>query len=62
MSQLFKPRGAGTVRNPTTDQQQNGQITNTPSYDRFGGLSGPKKTAANNIYKIVPPGDGKKVI
>jgi len=59
---VFKPRGSAKPRNPTTDQQQNGQITNTPRYDRFGGLTGPAKTSAKNIYKIVPPGDGKKVI
>jgi hypothetical protein len=59
---VFKPRGAAKPRNPTSDQQQNGQITNTPRYDRMGGLSNASKTAAKNIYKIVPPGDGKKVI
>lgn len=59
---LFKPRGAAAPRNPTTNQQQNGQITNTPRYAQMGGLDSAKKTSSKNIYKIVPPGDGKKVI
>jgi hypothetical protein len=59
---LFKPRKAAAPRNPTTDQQQNGQITNTPRYAHLGGLSNASKTGSKNIYKIVPPGDGKKVI
>lgn len=59
---LFKPRKAAAPRNPTTDQQQNGQITNTPRYSQLGGLSNASKTGLKNIYKIVPPGDGKKVI
>mgnify|MGYP003334165406 CR=1 FL=1 len=40
---LFKPRGASQPRRPTTDQQQNGQIVNTPRYSRFGGLTNPAK-------------------
>ncbi len=59
---LFKPRGAGSPRNPTTDQQQNGLITNTPRYAKLGGLSGASKTSGKNIYAVKPPGDGKKVI
>jgi hypothetical protein len=59
---LFKPRKASSPRNPTTDQQQNGQITNTPRFSRLGGLSNSSKTGTKNQYKIVPPGDGKKVI
>ena len=59
---LFKPRGAAAPRRPTDDKQQNGQITNTPRFDRFGGLTGGSKIGKKNIYAIVPPGDGKKVI
>ena len=59
---LFKPRGASQPRRPTNDQQQNGQILNTPRYSRFGGLSGASKAGAKNKMSIKPPGDGKKVI
>jgi hypothetical protein len=59
---LFKPRKASSPRNPTTNQQQNGQITNTPRFSQLGGLSGASKTGPKNQYKVVPPGDGKKVI
>ena len=59
---LFKPKGAGQPRRPLDDNTKNGQIINTPRYSRFGGLDSAKKTAENNQMKIVPPGDGKKVI
>lgn len=59
---VFKPRGASKPRNPTTDQQQNGTITNTPRYARLGGLSNAGKAGGKNQYKVQPPGDGKKVI
>jgi len=59
---LFKPRGASQPRRPTTDQQQNGQIVNTPRYSRFGGLTNPAKAGWKNKMSIKPPGDGKKVI
>lgn len=35
---LFKPRGASAPRNPTDNNQKNGQIINTPRYSEFGGL------------------------
>lgn len=59
---IFKPRGASQPRRPTTDQQQNGQIINTPRYARLGGLSNPSKAGGKNKMSIKPPGDGKKVI
>jgi hypothetical protein len=59
---VFKPRGASKPRNPITNQQQNGQITNTPRFSQLGGLSGATKTGPKSQYAIKPPGDGKKVI
>ena len=59
---LFKPRGVGSPRNPTTDKQNNGQIVNTPRFEQLGGLNSPNKIGAKNQFTINPPGDGKKVI
>lgn len=59
---LFKPRGASQPRRPTTDQQMNGQIVNTPRYARLGGLDGASKAGSKNKMSIKPPGDGRKVI
>jgi hypothetical protein len=59
---LFKPRGVGSPRNPTTDKQNNGQIVNTPRFEQLGGLSSPNKIGPKNQFTIKPPGDGKKVI
>jgi len=59
---LFKPRGAASVRRPTDNSQQNGQIINTPRYATMGGLSTAAKIGTKNKMGIVPPGDGKRVI
>lgn len=59
---LFKPRGAGQIRKPTSDEQRNGPIVNPPRYAHFGGLSSASKTSGNNSMTIRKPGDGKKVI
>ena len=59
---LFKPRGASAPRRPTDNNQQNGQIVNTPRYSQLGGLSTASKTGPKNRMGIKPPGDGKKVI
>jgi hypothetical protein len=62
MSELFKPRGAAKIRQPTTDQQQNGQVVNPPRFAHLGGLSGVSKTSGKNKFQIKKPGDGQKVI
>ena len=58
---LFKPRGASQPRRPTDQNQQNGQITNTPRFAPFGGLSGPNKYSKNKMT-LEKPGGTKKVI
>lgn len=60
--QLFKPRGAQSIRNVTTDQQQNGAVYNTPRFAHLGGLSAPAKTGPKNKMGVEKPADGKKVI
>jgi len=59
---LFKPRGASQTRNPVTDQQQNGVVTNTPRFSQLGGLDGANATGPKNKMQVQKPGDGKKVI
>ncbi len=59
---LFKPRAASAPRAPTDNNQQNGQIVNTPRYAEFGGLSGAAKAGPKNRMNVQKPGDGKKVI
>lgn len=58
---LFKPRGASAPRRPTDNNQQNGQIVNTPRFSQFGGLSTAGKMSKNkmNLEKQMT---GKKVI
>jgi hypothetical protein len=59
---LFKPRGAAAPRRPTDNNQQNGQIVNTPRFSEFGGLDAAGKTGPKNKMTLVPPSGGKKVI
>lgn len=46
---LFKPRGASQPRRPTDNNQQNGQITNTPRFSQFGGLNSANKVSKNKM-------------
>lgn len=59
---IFKPRGASSPRSPTTDQQKNGQVVNTPRFAHFGGLSSSVKAGFKNMMTMSRPGDTKKVI
>ena len=59
---LFKPRGAGQPRRPTDNNQNNGQIVNTPRFSQLGGLSGASQTGPRNKMTLSKPGDTKKVI
>lgn len=58
---LFKPRGAAAPRNPTDNNQQNGQIVNTPRFAAMGGLSNAAKAGAKNKMMVEKPG-GKRII
>jgi len=46
---LFKPKGAAAPRRPTDNNQQNGQIPNTPRFSQFGGLSSAGKLSKNQM-------------
>lgn len=59
---LFKPRGATSVRRPTDNNQKNGQVINTPRYSQFGGLNTAAKGGYKNQLSMSQPGDTKKVI
>lgn len=55
MSNRFLQPSAIGLRKPTDAAQQNGNIVNPPRYAEFGGLSGPRKTAQSNAFRIVKP-------
>ena len=61
---LFKPRGASQPRRPTDNNQDNGQIHNTPRFSQFGGLNGPNKVSKNKmtLEKVPSAQTGRKVI
>lgn len=58
---LFKPRGAAAIRQPTTDKQQNGVVYNPPRYAHLGGLTGAGKVGKTGM-SVSKPADGKRVI
>lgn len=47
--ELFKPRGASAPRRPTDNNQENGQIHNTPRFSQFGGLNSSNKLSKNKM-------------
>lgn len=57
---LFKPRGASQPRRPTDNNQQNGQIRNTPRFSQLGGLDGANKYSKNQMMVEKPT--NRKVI
>lgn len=59
---LFKPRGASSIRNPLDNKKENGQISNPPRFSELGGLDNPGKATAKNKMTLSKPGDTKKVI
>jgi hypothetical protein len=59
---LFKPRGAASPRRATDNNQQNGQIVNTPRYSEMGGLKNASAAGSKNKMQVQKPGDGKRVI
>jgi hypothetical protein len=63
MADLFKPRGAATIRRPTDNKQQNGMIVNTPRFSPLGGFSNSAKAGPKSgDMSMSKPGDTKKVI
>lgn len=58
---LFKPRAAGSIRQPTSDNQKHGSVMNPPRYARMGGLSTAGKVGKTGMA-VQKPADGKKVI
>jgi len=59
--ELFKPKGAMTVRRPTDNSQMNGQIYNTPRFSEMGGLSNASKTGKRNSIFFSEPGATEKI-
>lgn len=59
---LFKPRGASSIRQPLDNKKDNGQIANPPRYSEMGGLNTASDATAKNKMSLSKPGDTKKVI
>ncbi len=54
----IKPTSRG-LRDPLTNQQNNGRIVNPPRFPVFGGFTGRAKGFFKNMLHIVKPGDTK---
>jgi hypothetical protein len=52
---LIKPSGSG-IRNPTSNEQNNGRIVNPPRYPQMTGFSSASKGIARNSMTIRKPG------
>lgn len=53
---LFRPSEKGR-RDPVSNEQQNGRITNPPRYPEIGGMSSSGKSVKKNNMSIRRPGD-----
>lgn len=53
---LFKPSSKG-MREPTSNEQNNGQVVNPPRYAEMGGFTSGRKGFKSNDKKIKKPGD-----
>jgi hypothetical protein len=62
-SRLFRPNEGLDVRNPTSNQKENGNIINPPRFAEFGGLSsaGTRGIWRNDKRISAPAGTQKKV-
>jgi hypothetical protein len=62
---IFKPRGATTIRKPTDNNNQNGQVFNPCRFSQFGGGKDGTAIASRmfrNKMSLEKPGGTKKVI
>jgi len=53
---LFRPAGSLSIRDPISNEQQNGNIVNPPRFAELGGLSSKGKAVRRNALNIVKPG------
>ena len=53
---LGKPSSRG-IRSPTSNEKQNGRVTNVPRYAEMGGFTSSRKGFKKNVYAIKKPGD-----
>ena len=63
--EIFKPKGNPSIRKPTDNNMQNGQVFNPPRFSEFGG--GANGTDINtrmrkNKMTIEKPGGTRKVV
>lgn len=56
---LFKPSSRGR-RDPLSNEQQNGRITNPPRMAEMGGFTSTRKGFKRNNKSIQKPGDAAK--
>lgn len=57
---LFRPSAEGSLRDPVSNAQMNGNIMNPPRFAELGGLSSADRTFKKNDFRIVPPGAGTR--
>ena len=53
---LFKPSSKG-IRDPLTNQQENGRIVNSLRFAQIGGFTSAKKGISRNNFAIKKPSD-----
>lgn len=60
---LFKPKGSASLRPPTSDAQNHGQVVNPPRYAHLGGLTSAGKVSKGKMgLSLESKKPGKSVI
>lgn len=55
-NRLFNPADSLAIRDPVSNEKQNGNIMNPPRFAEFGGFSSAARGLYRNMMKIVRPG------
>jgi hypothetical protein len=61
-NRLFRPDAEGSIRDPRSNAQVNGNIVNPPRYAQLGGLSSASKAMARNDKSVRPPGSTQRSV
>lgn len=61
-NRLFNPTDSLTIRDPLSNEKENGNIFNFPRYAELGGLSSANKAIHRNPFKIVRPGASTRAV
>lgn len=55
-NRLFNPADSLSIRDPVSNEKENGNIVNPPRFAEFGGFSSASRGLTRNNQRIIRPG------